>query len=61
MSYPLIYLWQQKAIPVQQSCRVLEVSRSGFYAVRSRLANQMEAKAILNKSVRVELVETYSL
>jgi hypothetical protein len=37
------------------------VSRSGFYAVRSRLANQMEAKAILNKSVRVELVETYSL
>jgi transposase InsO family protein len=30
MSYPLIYLLQQKAIPGQQSCRVLEVSRSGF-------------------------------
>jgi hypothetical protein len=44
MSYPLIYLLQQKAIPVQQSCRVLEVSRSGFYAARSLLANQMEAK-----------------
>jgi hypothetical protein len=61
MSYPLIYLLQQKAIPVQQSCRALEVSRSGFYAARSRLANQTEAKAMLNKSVRVELVETYSL
>ncbi len=44
MSYPLIRLLQQKAIPVQQSCRVLEVSRSGFYEARSRVANPMICK-----------------
>ncbi|CAH1073207.1 putative IS3 element protein InsF [Candidatus Nitrotoga sp. 1052] len=44
MSYPLICLLQQKAIPVQQSCRVLEVSRSGFYEARSRLAKPMICK-----------------
>ena len=41
MSYPLIGLLQQKAIPVQQSYRVLEVSRSGFYEARSRFAKPM--------------------
>lgn len=44
MSYPLICLLQQKAIPVQQSCRVLEVSRSGFYEAKSRLAKPMICK-----------------
>ncbi len=44
MSYQLIRLLQQKAIPVQQSCRVLEVSRSGFYEARSRLAKPMICK-----------------
>jgi putative transposase len=44
MSYQLICLLQQKAIPVQQSCRVLEVSRSGFYEARSRLAKPMICK-----------------
>ncbi len=41
MSYPLIGLLQQKAIPVQQSCRVLEVSRSGFYEAKCRFAKSM--------------------
>ncbi len=41
MGYPLICLLQQKAIPVQQSCRVLEVSRFGLYEARSRLAKPM--------------------
>jgi putative transposase len=44
MSYPLIDLLQQKAIPVQQGCRVLEVSRSGFYKARSHLAKPMSCK-----------------
>ncbi len=44
MSYQLVCLLQQKAIPVQQSCRVLEVSRSGFYAARSRLAKLIICK-----------------
>ena len=48
MSYPLIYLLQQKAIPVQQSCRVLEVSRSGFYEARSRLAKPMICKTSIH-------------
>lgn len=32
MSYQLVAQWQEKAIPVQQACRVLGVSRSGYYA-----------------------------
>jgi len=38
MSYQLIGQLQKKAIPVAQSCRVLEVSRSGYYDFRSRSA-----------------------
>ena len=44
MSYPLICLLQQKVVPVQQSCRVLEVSCSGFYEARSCLAKPMICK-----------------
>ena len=44
MSYPLICLLQLKAIPVQQSCRALEVSRSSFYEARRRLANPIICK-----------------
>jgi putative transposase len=36
MSYELIETLQRKAVTVAQSCRVLEVSRSGFYSARSR-------------------------
>ena len=38
MSFQLIEQLQQKdnAVPVAQLCRVLEVSRSGYYAARKR-------------------------
>lgn len=36
MSYQLVKQWQEKAITVQQACRVLGVSRSGYYASRQR-------------------------
>ena len=38
MSYLLICQLQKKAIPVAHSCRLLEVSRSGYYDARSRSA-----------------------
>ena len=37
MSYRLIEQLQKKAIPVAHSCRVLEVSRSAYYAAQYRL------------------------
>lgn len=36
MKYALVQQWQQKAIPVQQACRVLGVSRAGFYQQKQR-------------------------
>ena len=36
MSYRLVQQLQQKAIPTVQACRVLGVSRSGFYAAQQR-------------------------
>jgi transposase InsO family protein len=36
MTYRLIRQLQQKAIPVTQACRVLEVSRAGYYQHRQR-------------------------
>lgn len=36
MSYQLVKQWQEKAIPVSQACRILGVSRSGYYAARQR-------------------------
>lgn len=36
MTYRLIHQLQQKAIPVQQACRVLAVSRSGYYQHQQR-------------------------
>ena len=38
MSYRLIDDMQKKAVPVAHSCRVLGVSRSGFYAAKRRSA-----------------------
>ena len=36
MNHRLVQQSQQKAVPVQHSCRVLQVSRSGYYAARQR-------------------------
>lgn len=36
MSFELVQQLQQKAVPLDQVCRVLEVSRSGYYAARRR-------------------------
>lgn len=36
MSYRLVYQLQKEAIPVKQTCRVLSVSRSGYYEARRR-------------------------
>ena len=36
MSFELIEQLQQKAVAVEQLCRVLQVSRSGYYAARKR-------------------------
>jgi putative transposase len=45
MSYQLIHQLQKEAIPVQQSCRVLAVSRSGYYAAQRRGAKPPVCKA----------------
>ena len=45
MSYQLIHQLQKEAIPVQQSCRVLAVSRSGYYAAQRRAAKPSVCKA----------------
>ena len=44
MSYPLICLLQQKAIPVQQSCRVLEAQ--GIQVGRYRVRHLMRQAAL---------------
>ena len=38
MSYQLIRQLQEKAFPVQHCCRVLSVSRSGYYEAQRRSA-----------------------
>lgn len=45
MSYHVVDALQKKAIPVQQSCRLLEVSRSGYYDSRRRSAQPLCCKA----------------
>ena len=45
MSYQLIHQLQKEAIPVKQSCRVLAVSRSGYYAAQRRAAKPPVCKA----------------
>ena len=45
MSYRLVRQLQQEAIPVQHSCRVLSVSRSGYYVARRRSAKPVLCKA----------------
>lgn len=41
MSYQLIDQLQKKAIPIEHSCRVLAVSRSGYYGARRRPAKPL--------------------
>jgi len=45
MIYTVIRQLQKKAIPVQQSCRVLAASRSGFYEAQRRSAKPVLCKA----------------
>lgn len=40
MSFELVRQLQEKAVAVDQTCRVLEVSRSGYYAARRRSQDQ---------------------
>jgi putative transposase len=49
MSFRLIDALQTKAIPVTQSCRVLDVSRSGFYEAKRRAG----AAVVCQESVHV--------
>jgi transposase InsO family protein len=44
MIYQIISQMQKKAIPVQQSCRILGVSRSGYYEAKHRSAKQVFCK-----------------
>jgi putative transposase len=44
MSYRLVGELQKEAIPVQQSCRLLQVSRSGYYDARRRPAKPLLCK-----------------
>ncbi|MDQ1833492.1 IS3 family transposase [Massilia scottii] len=45
MTRQLIVQLQKEAIPVKHSCRVLEVSRSGFYEAQRRSAKPVVCKA----------------
>lgn len=59
MNYRLVQQLQQKAIPVQHSCRVLEVSRAGYYAAQQRAqrpsavcATTVQLKSLFERSGR---------
>lgn len=45
MSYQLVHQLQKEAIPVKQTCRVLSVSRSGYYEAQRRSAKPVLCKA----------------
>jgi putative transposase len=45
MIYQVVRQLQKEAIPVQQSCRVLDVSRSGYYDAQRRSAKPVVCKA----------------
>lgn len=56
MSYRLVQQLQEKAVSVKQSCRVLAVSRSGYYAARQR---QQRPQAVCATTVHLKsLFET---
>lgn len=56
MSYQLVQQLQKEAIPVTQCCRVLSVSRSGYYEAQRRSAKPVLCKA----SVHLKAVFTAS-
>lgn len=45
MTYQLVQQWQEKAVPVTQACRVLGVSRAGYYQRRNRAAPAKDVRA----------------
>ncbi len=45
MRYRLVQQWQEKAVPVTQACRLLEVSRAGYYQHRQRPARVADVAA----------------
>lgn len=47
MIYRLVTELQTKAIPIQQSCRLLAVSPAGYYAARSRSAEPVLCKTCI--------------
>lgn len=51
MSYELVHALQEKAVTVAQACRVLDVSRSGYYGARSR---EKAAPAVCTTSVKLK-------
>jgi putative transposase len=53
MNYRLVQQLQQKAISVQHSCRVLAVSRSGYYAAQQR---SQRSKTLCVTTVRLRSV-----
>ncbi|UVW27997.1 hypothetical protein [Massilia sp. H6] len=48
MTYQVVRQLQKEAIPVQHSCRVLDVSRSGFYEAQRRTAKPVVCKATVH-------------
>jgi transposase InsO family protein len=48
MSYRLVRQLQQKAIPEQQLCRVLQVSRAGYYQHQQRTARAVDSAATVH-------------
>ena len=51
MSYQLVEELQKKAVTVTQSCRILEISRSGYYAHRQRA---LAAPTVCATSVKLQ-------
>ena len=45
MTDQLVQQWQEKAIPVTQACRVLGVSRAGYYQRQHRTAPARDVQA----------------
>ena len=61
MSYQLVEDLQKKAVTVSQACRILEVSRSGYYAAvkRRRTAPRACAASVHLKAAFAASGRTY--
>lgn len=57
MTYRLIHQLQQKAVPVKQACRVLAVSRAGYYQHRQR--GQSEADRVATVQVKAAFAASH--